>query len=320
VTDLDLSVVVPVLNEEENVDLVYREISQVLQRERVSYQLIFVDDGSTDATCNKLRRITLNDPRVETIRFPRNFGQSSALQAGFDRALGKVVVTMDGDLQNDPHDIPHLMRWINQGYDVVCGWRRSRQDRWFTRRLPSQVANWLIGRLSGVRVHDNGCTLKAYRNELVKRTVLLPEMHRFLAPLLSLSGGRWKEIAVNHRPRRFGRTKYGLGRIWKVALDMLALKMILRFVSHPSAWFGLLCTPFVVTGALTFGVGLLQWMTSATPNKIPIVLPAVALLCSFCAVYLVLLGLLAELVVHYGDFSETEPLVVQVERKRSSDG
>jgi glycosyltransferase involved in cell wall biosynthesis len=320
VNDLDVSVVVPLLNEEESVDLLYRELTHVLQRERLSYQLIFVDDGSTDATCSKLRRITLNDSRVETIRFLRNFGQSSALQAGFDHARGRVVVTMDGDLQNDPHDIPRMLASLDEGYDVVCGWRRERHDKYVTRRLPSQVANWVIGRLSGVGVHDNGCTLKVYRNELVKRTVLLPDMHRFLAPLLSLSGGRWKEVVVNHRPRRFGRTKYGLGRIWKVALDMMALKMILRFVSHPSSWFAMLGIPFVSAAALAGTVGVLQWTREATPADIPVVVPAIALLSSFMAVYLVLLGLLAELVVHYGDFSETEPLMVEVGRKGRADG
>jgi len=315
----DLSVVVPLFNEEENIEPLYRELLLVLQKEPISFELILVDDGSTDTTPSKLRLLAMRDRRVEAIRFSRNFGQSAALQAGFDRARGRVVVTMDGDLQNDPQDIPRLLAGIDQGYDVVCGWRRSRRDHLISRKLPSKAANWLIGRLSGVRVHDNGCTLRAYRNELVKRTILLPDMHRFLAPLLSLSGGKWKEIVVHHRARRFGRTKYGLGRIWKVALDLVALKMILRFVSHPAAWFSLLSAPLILLAGLAGIFALVAWISDAPDLEIQLVLPSIALIASSTAIYLTLLGLLAELVVHYGNFRETEPLLVRSVRKGVED-
>ena len=319
-TDPLVSVIVPLFNEEENIQPLYRELTQVLQHESISYQLIFVDDGSTDTTSARLRSITMNDPRVETVRFPRNFGQSAALQAGFDRAAGNVVVTMDGDLQNDPHDIPRLIAWLDRGFDVVCGWRRARQDTLITRKLPSWAANWLIGRLTGVRIHDSGCTLRAYRREVIKRMVLLPDMHRFVAALISLSGGRFHEIVVNHRPRRFGRSKYGLGRIWKVLLDLVALKMVLRFASHPSVWFALLSVPFLIAAVLAGAYSVLQSFNVGTAAEPVIVPPSIALSAAFMAVYLFLLGLFAELVVRHGDFRETDPLLVQDLTKGRNDG
>lgn len=311
---LELSLIVPVFNEEDNVSLLHREITRALEGVVGSYEVLFVDDGSRDTTPEKLRSIAAADPRVTVIRFRRNFGQTAAIQAGFDQAAGEVVVTLDGDLQNDPADIGLFLEEIERGHDVVCGWRRERKDRLVSRRLPSVVANRLIGALTGVHIHDNGCTLKAYRREVVKRARLYAEMHRFIAPMLSLSGCRYKEVEVHHRPRRFGRSKYGLSRIWKVFLDLLAVKMLLRFVSHPAAWFAVLAFPFLVLAAVA-GVGSVYLYATASSGEFPVIVPSITMLAAFAALHLLLLGMFAELVVQVGDYRETEPILTAVELK-----
>ncbi|MFL6289417.1 MAG: glycosyltransferase family 2 protein, partial [Thermoanaerobaculia bacterium] len=224
---MDLSIVIPLYNEEESVDALYAEVRAAAEGLGLDWELLLVDDGSTDGTVGRLREICARDPRVGVIRFRRNYGQTAALQAGFDQARGQAVITLDGDLQNDPKDFGLLLDTLGQGYDVVCGWRRDRKDKMLSRRLPSMAANWLIGRITGTLIHDNGCTLKAYRSDVVKRARLYGEMHRFMAPMMSLSGSRCQEVVVNHRARRFGRSKYGISRIWKVFLDLLTVKMLL---------------------------------------------------------------------------------------------
>ncbi|MFL6193311.1 MAG: glycosyltransferase family 2 protein, partial [Thermoanaerobaculia bacterium] len=253
---MDLSVVVPLYNEEESIEALYREVRAAAGRLGRSWELLLVDDGSTDGTAAKLREICALDPRVRAIRFRRNYGQTAALQAGFDHAEGEVVITLDGDLQNDPDDFGLLLDTLDQGYDVVSGWRRDRKDRLLSRRLPSVAANWLIGALTGVRIHDNGCTLKAYRADVVKRARLYAEMHRFLVPIMALSGSRTTEVVVNHRARRFGRSKYGISRIWKVFLDLLTVKMLLHFTTRPVKWFGILAFPFFVGMLLAFAASV----------------------------------------------------------------
>ena len=312
---MELSVVVPLFDEEDNVEPLHAELTVAVRGQVVDYELIFVDDGSRDETFAKLRLLCSRDPRVRVLRFRRNFGQTAALQAGFDHAVGRVVVTMDGDLQNDPADIGRLLEKIAEGYHVVSGWRRHRKDSLVTRRLPSQTANWLIRCLTGVPIHDNGCTLKAYRRDAVKKTWLYADMHRFLVPMLSLSGCRIAEVAVNHRPRQFGRSKYGLSRIWKVLLDLLALKMLLRFSSHPAAWFAVLSFPFVVVASLAFA-GSLFFAGAGSSGELPLVLPSITVLSAFAAAHLLLLGMFAELVVRVGDYRETQPILIEVETKR----
>ncbi len=311
-----LSVVVPVLDEEESVEALYAELTAALVGAVESYELIWIDDGSTDRTAERLRAICARDPRVRLIRFRRNYGQTAALQAGFDDAAGRVVVTLDGDLQNDPRDIPRLLAGIAEGFDVVTGWRRSRQDRLWSRRLPSRAANWVISRLTGVRIHDNGCTLRAYRGEVVKRARLYADMHRFLAPMLSLSGCRFKEVEVNHRARRFGRSKYGLGRIWKVFLDLLTVKMLLRFGSHPAAWFAILGLPFAVAALIAVAVSVYFYLAVPEQQAFDIVVPSISVLFVFAAAHLLLLGFFAELVVRAGDYRESEPILTSVEERR----
>jgi glycosyltransferase involved in cell wall biosynthesis len=223
----DLSVVVPLKDEEQNVVLLHEELVAVLTRSGFAYEIVLVDDGSEDATFDRAAELHRRDPRVRVIRFSRNFGQTAAFAAGFAAARGRFIVTLDGDLQNDPEDIPHLLRLASQ-YEVVCGWRQRRQDNPLTRKLPSVVANYLLGVVSGVRLHDNGCSLKVFRADIVKALRLTPGMHRYLPALASELGARVTEVVVNHRPRRYGRSKYGLSRTFRVLADVVRLRTLMK--------------------------------------------------------------------------------------------
>jgi glycosyltransferase involved in cell wall biosynthesis len=302
---IGLSIVIPLFNEEESVDALCEEVRAAADRLNLDYEVLLVDDGSADRTAEKLREVCGRDPRFRAIRFRRNYGQTAALQAGFDQARGKVVITLDGDLQNDPADFGLLLRTLDEGYDVVCGWRRDRQDS-LSRRVPSIAANWLIGALTGTRIHDNGCTLKAYRADVVKRARLYAEMHRFMAPMMSLSGSRCKEVVVNHRARRFGRSKYGLSRIWKVALDLLAVRMLLGFTTRPAKWFAAMAMPFFFAMMLALAASVYVHFDVSAGEKYPLVFPAITILCAFAFAHLTIVGVFSELVVRMGDFKETE--------------
>ncbi len=310
---MDVSIVIPLYNEEESVDALHLEVTAAAERLGREYELILVDDGSRDRTVEKLRAICERDPRVKVVRFRRNYGQTAALQAGFDQARGNVVITLDGDLQNDPNDFGLLLRYIDEGYDVVSGWRKNRQDKMISRRLPSMAANWLIGKLTGTRIHDNGCTLKAYRLEVVRKASLYAEMHRFLAPMMSLSGSRTKEVVVNHRARQFGKSKYGISRIWKVFLDLLTVKMLLGFTTRPALWFGLLSLPFLVGMMLAFATSVYVHLVWTPHNDYPLVFPSATLLFAFAFAHLIVIGFFAELVVKVGDFKEVEAVLAAVE-------
>lgn len=310
---LDLSIIVPLYNEEESVGALHAEVTAAAERLGRRYELILVDDGSRDDTAGKLREICDRDPRVKVIRFRRNYGQTAALQAGFDHARGQVVITLDGDLQNDPNDFGLLLQHIDEGYDVVSGWRKNRQDKMVTRRLPSMAANWLIGRLTGTPIHDNGCTLKAYRLEVVRKASLYAEMHRFLAPMMSLSGSRTKEVVVNHRARKFGQSKYGISRIWKVFLDLLTIKMLLGFTTRPALWFAMLSLPFLVGTLLALATSVYIHFVWTPQNNYPLVFPSATILFAFAFAHLIVLGFLAELVVKVGDFKEVEAVLATVE-------
>src|SRR5215210_8683475 len=310
---MEISIVIPLYNEEESVDALHREVTAAAERLGREYELILVDDGSRDRTAEKLRAICESDRRVKVVRFRRNYGQTAALQAGFDQARGDVIVTLDGDLQNDPNDFSLLLRHIDEGYDVVSGWRKNRQDKMISRRLPSMAANWLIGRLTGTRIHDNGCTLKAYRLEVVKRARLYGEMHRFMAPMMSLSGSRCKEVVVNHRARQFGKSKYGISRIWKVFLDLLTVKMLLGFTTRPALWFGLLSLPFLIGTLLAFATSVYVHFVWTPFHDYPLVFPAATILFAFAFAHLIVIGFFAELVVKFGDFKESEAVLAAVE-------
>jgi len=234
----DLSVVIPSFNEGENIKLLYPQLKSVLEGLKKNYEIIFVDDGSTDETYDFLRKICKDDKNVKALVFRRNFGQSAAISAGFDYAKGDIIVTLDADLQNDPEDIPRLLEKINQGFDVVSGWRVKRKDPFLRRRLPSYISNWLISLFTGVKLHDHGCTLKAYKKEVAKEIKLYGEMHRFIPALASWMGTSICEVKVRHLPRRYGKSKYSVSRIGRGFLDLLTVKFLLSFSTRPIQIFG----------------------------------------------------------------------------------
>jgi glycosyltransferase involved in cell wall biosynthesis len=233
VPDPDISVVIPLRDEEENVVPLHRELADVLDQLGVSYEVILVDDGSADGTFEQLAMVQAQDPTVKAVRFTRNFGQTAAFAAGFSAARGQYIVTLDGDLQNDPRDIPGMLA-LARRKDIVSGWRRKRQDSFVTRHLPSAIANWLLGIITGVRLHDNGCSLKVYRADVVKPLKLRPGMHRYLPAIASQLGGRVAEVEVHHRPRRHGRSKYNLSRTFRVVADLVQLRRLMREAVDPN--------------------------------------------------------------------------------------
>ena len=251
---LDVSVVVPLYNEEENLDPAVEEILGVLDGMPGTSELVLVDDGSRDTTAALAFAWAARDERVRVLQFRRNFGQTAAIQAGFDHARGRVVVVMDGDQQNDPRDIPLLLDTMAEGYDVVSGWRKKRQDRALSRKLPSKIANALISKITGTRLHDYGCTLKVYDAAVVQHLHLYGELHRFIPALAGMAGARVAEVPVNHRARTRGKSKYGLGRAPRVVLDLITVKFLLIYLAKPMQLFGLL-------GLAGLGVGLVTVLT-----------------------------------------------------------
>ncbi len=305
-----ISIVVPIFNEEESLPVLHGEISAALatmgEQGRRS-EIIFVDDRSTDRSVEVLLELHARDPRVCIVRFRRNYGQTAALAAGFDVARGSVIVTLDGDLQNDPADIPELVRELERGFDIVAGWRKKRYDGLVLRRLPSLVANRLIAWVTGVPIHDTGCTLKAFRRELIKSMAIYAEQHRFLPVLSAGSGARISERVVNHRPRRFGHSKYGIGRALRVVLDLMAIKFVSQFSQRPIQYFGTLSLLTLASGLMFAVVALfsLDFRGGEEHTQGGLLafgeweMAVVTILClMFSAfVYFALLGLLSELAV-----------------------
>ncbi|MGL4460540.1 MAG: glycosyltransferase family 2 protein [Planctomycetia bacterium] len=310
------SVIAPVYNEAENIAPLYDELTETLSAWGRPYELVFVDDGSTDGSGALLDALAEKDPRVTVVHFRRNYGQTAALTAGIDEAVGGILVPIDADLQNDPRDVPALVAKLDDGYDVVSGWRKNRQDKTWSRVLPSRAANWLISTLSGVRLHDYGCSLKAYRREVIEDVRLYGEMHRFIPVYAHMQGGRVAELVVNHRARRHGLSKYGLGRIYKVLLDLLLVKFLMSYASKPIyvfGGFGLLCLAgslLPIVGAVYFKIqsegSALQKDFVETPLPVA---AAVLILVGFLAL---LQGLLAEMLMRtYFESQGKRPYVVQ---------
>lgn len=290
-----LSVIIPIYNEEENIQPLHAELSEVLESLGRPYEIIYVDDGSTDGSFGLLRAIAAADPRVQVIQFRRNFGQTAALAAGIDASDGDVLVFMDGDRQNDPHAIPAMLEKLEEGYDVVSGWRKERRDAALTRKLPSRLANKLISAVSGVHLNDYGCTLKAYRREVIENVRLYGEMHRFIPAYAAWYGARIAEMPVNHRPRVAGRSKYGLSRTIKVLLDLLTLKFLSDYSTKPIYFFGGLGTLCLLAGGGSMLLALYQLLFEGVKaNRNPLVLLGVLFL--IAGLMLVLMGLLAELI------------------------
>lgn len=295
---MQLSIIVPVYNEEDSLRPLYEEISAVLDDLNMLSEIIFINDGSKDGSLTVMRELEVSDSRVRVVEFRRNYGQTAATQAGFDHAEGDIVIAMDADLQNDPGDIPRLIGKLDEGYDVVSGWRKNRQDD-SKRVLPSKVANFIINRLissTGCQLHDYGCTLKAYRNWVVKKMNLYGEMHRFIPAFAALEGAKVAELEVNHRSRQFGHSKYGMDRIFRVLLDLVTIRFFTTSMTRPLHFFGKISRwtiyasliMMVVLGALHFFIGC-----GINFNTYLIVLT----MCGFVSVQFVILGLLGEIVV-----------------------
>lgn len=307
----ELSIVVPMYEEEDNVQGLHDALVAGLRGLERTYEVVVVDDGSRDDTYAVLARLAAVDERVKIIRLRRNYGQTAAMAAGFDHARGRVIIPMDGDLQNDPADIPLLLEKIDEGYDVVSGWRHDRQDG-FLRRLPSRMANWLIGRVTGVRLHDYGCTLKAYRAEIVEETRLYGEMHRFLPALAHQAGARITEVPVRHHPRVAGRSKYGLGRTLKVLLDLLTVKF-LSVSTKPSYVFGGSGLVLCFLGSLFVAWTAYQRIVNDVfAYRQPSLLVGVFLFT--IGLNMILLGLLAELIMRTYHESQAKPVYLVRER------
>lgn len=291
---VDISIVVPIYNEDANIAELYKSITSSLDRLCYKYEIIMVDDGSTDESFMELKRISTEDLRLKVIRFRRNFGQTAAMSAGFDVAKGNIVIPMDGDLQNDPDDIPKLIDKLNEGFDVVSGWRSQRMDTFVTRKIPSMIANSLISKLTGVHLHDYGCTLKAYRREVLDGINLYGELHRFVPALASQVGAKVTELSVNHFPRRHGVSKYGISRTLRVVLDLITVKFLLAYSTKPSQLFGKwgIYTIFAgfVTGALTV---YMKFVEHLSMNRNPLLILTAFLL--FMGIQFIVLGLLGEL-------------------------
>jgi glycosyltransferase involved in cell wall biosynthesis len=306
-----VSVIVPVYNERECVPDLTRALSAALDKSGEDYEVVFVDDGSTDGTGQLLAALPEQNPRFRVVQFRRNFGQTAALAAGFDHASGEIIVAIDADLQNDPEDIPTVLARVREGFDVVSCWRRDRKDPWLSRKLPSTIANRLISAISGVRLHDYGCTLKGYRRDVLEHVRLYGEMHRFIPIYASWAGARVTEVVVRHHAREKGRSKYGLSRTWKVMLDLITVKMLGSYSTKPMYFFG-------GTGLLAclFGSGFAFWtlldkvVSGVKAHRNPLLLLAVFLF--LIGVQFILMGLVAELVMRtYFESQGKTPYIVR---------
>jgi glycosyltransferase involved in cell wall biosynthesis len=304
-----LSVVVPIHNESPNIPELHRQLTETLERWGKPYEILAIDDGSTDDSFEKLAAIQAADSRLRVIRFRRNFGQTAAFSAGFAHARGDLIATSDGDLQNDPADIPALVAAVEQGADIAAGWRKDRKDPFLTRRLPSMVANWIISFATGVKLHDYGCSLKVFRAEVVKPLRLYGEMHRFLPAIASDLGVRIVELVVNHRARVHGTSKYGLGRTVRVILDLMTVKFLLSYATRPLQIFGLLGILMGGAGILIMGwLAYLRLFAYQSIANRPLLLFGVLLV--FTGVQLITLGLLAEMQVRTYHESQDKPTYV----------
>lgn len=303
---MNVSVIIPLLNEERNIQILFEEIEDVFRGSNLEYEIIFVDDGSTDNSLEILTSLQKEKPQIIVLSLRKNFGQTAAMSAGFDMASGDIIVAMDADLQNDPADIPILLGKINEGYDVVTGWRYDRKDPFLSRKLPSRIANWIISQSTGVKLHDYGCTLKAFRREVIKNIHLYGEMHRFIPAIASGMGVSITEVKVNHRSRRFGTSKYGISRTIRVVLDLVTVKFLLSYSTRPIHVFGTL-------GLLSGGAGFLIAAVMTIQRQFyhigisdrPLLLLAIFLM--FVGVQFITMGLIAEMLSRTYHESQNKP-------------
>jgi len=303
-TQPKLSIIVPFYNEEESIRPMHAAIVAAIEPIGVSFEMVFVNDGSKDNTLKIATDIARSDSRVRVVTFRRNYGQTPAMAAGIEHAQGEILVTMDGDLQNDPRDIEQFLAKMEEGYDIVVGWRFNRQDKLVSRKIPSRIANRLIGKVTGVPIRDNGCSLKAFRATLIKNIPLYSEMHRFIPAMASIAGPRIAEIKVRHHARQFGASKYGLSRIYKVLLDLLVIKTVASFTSRPLVWFGLLSIPALFAGTIALGYTALSILLFDKPMSLPIAGSGLIFYAS--AIISLSSGVLGEYIYKLGDMREIE--------------
>jgi len=306
---IDLSIVIPIYNERESVDRLYKELDKSLLKLGIDYEVIFIDDGSIDGTYNKLLEIHKKNSSYKIIRFRRNFGQTAAISAGFNYSKGDAIITLDADLQNDPQDIPVMLNKLNEGYDIVSGWRKNRKDKAITRRFPSVIANKIISKLTGVYLHDYGCTLKAYKREVVKNIELYGEMHRYIPAVASWMGVKVAEIPVTHHSRKFGKSKYGISRTIRVILDIITIKFLLSYSQRPIQIFGLvglfsgtvgfIITAYLIIMRIFFNQGLADR---------PLFILSIFMI--FIGIQLITMGLLAEITMRIYHEAQEKPTYV----------
>jgi len=294
-----VSVIVPLFNEEENVGLLHEALVDALSANGLRFELIFVDDGSRDRTAEIASELARSDDRLSVLLLRRNYGQTPAMSAGIDFAKGDILVTLDGDLQNDPQDIVTLVRAVEEGADLAVGWRENRKDHKWSRVIPSKVANWLIAKVTGIPIRDNGCSLKAYRASVIKQIPLYSEMHRFIPAMASIAGARVVQIPVRHHERRFGSSKYGIGRTWRVLIDLLSVKTVVAFASRPLLWFSALAFLPGMLAAVTGSVALYRVLSGDGADDL--ILSGIALQLFVLTAFLMGCGVIGELVFRTHD-------------------
>ena len=304
---IGVTVTIPILNEEENIPILYGRLCAAFEKQDQSWEVVFVDDGSTDLSGRVLDDLASQDPRITVVHFRRNFGQTAAFMAGLDHARGRIIVPMDGDLQNDPEDIAKLLAKLDEGYDVVSGWRKDRKDNEIKRNLPSRLANVLISSMSGVRLHDYGCSLKAYKRDVLDGVKLYGEMHRFVPIYAAWNGARVAEIEVSHHPRLHGQSKYGLERVLKVVLDLIVVKFLFRYAGKPIYVFGGLGLLSILLGAVA-GIWALALKFFAATSLIQTPLPLLSVFLCVIGVLSILMGLLAEMLNRTYHESQDKPV------------
>lgn len=295
---MDISVVIPFYNEEESVRPLCRLTRAALATSRRDFEVLLIDDGSTDRSYERMREIAADDDRFRVLKLQGNYGQTAALYAGFNHAAGDVIVSMDGDLQNDPRDIPALVARLETGFDVVTGWRENRKDALFVRKVPSMAANWLVRKVTGVAIRDNGCGLRAYRADVIKKYSLYSDMHRLLPTIVGLTGARISEMKVRHHPREYGSSKYGLSRVYKFLFDLAALKIIITLFWLPLFGFGLMALLFVFLSMLVLVMGIVH--LSLAPEATMIIYAGAAILLFSLGVFLLILGIVCGLIYDAG--------------------
>ncbi len=299
-----LSVVVPFYNEEESIRPLHAAVVAAVEPLGISFEMVFVDDGSRDATARIATDLAMVDDRVKFVKFRRNYGQTPAMAAGIEHASGEIIVTMDGDLQNDPRDIGMMLGKIDEGYDIVVGWRHNRQDKLISRKIPSMIANRLIGKVTGVPIKDNGCSLKAYRADLIKEIPLYSEMHRFIPAMASIAGPRIAEVKVRHHARQFGHSKYGISRVYKVLLDLMVIKTVASFTARPALWFAMLSVPLLLIGTTVVGYTLVMSALGLRTLDLSLPMAGAGLIFLASAIVLMCGGAFGELVYRTGDMRQ----------------